>query len=216
MPGLSRRREPPGHRHPDRQPADLRAQPPLARLPAWAPRWWARSSAKRQGQAGSSGTWATAAPTACAAGKIAQLTRDHSLVNDYLPPCPTSPTSRSAELPKNVITRALGMQDHVTVDLARATTPQIGDTYRALLRRPLGHAHRRRRNPRRHPDERPRRSSCPRGCRDLPAANRLGLEEANEHSEAARTTSQVEPSAVQSKASHTLPGPTPSPEPGMK
>jgi PPM family protein phosphatase len=50
-------------------------------------------------------------------GKIVQLTRDHSLVNDYLLAMPELTEEQRSELPKNVITRALGMQDHVTVDL---------------------------------------------------------------------------------------------------
>ncbi|MCC6901322.1 MAG: Stp1/IreP family PP2C-type Ser/Thr phosphatase [Polyangiaceae bacterium] len=61
-------------------------------------------------------------------GKIAQLTRDHSLVNDYLLAMPELTEEQKSELPKNVITRALGMQDHVTVDL-QSDDAQIGDTY---------------------------------------------------------------------------------------
>ena len=61
-------------------------------------------------------------------GKIAQLTRDHSLVNDYLLAMPELTDEQKSELPKNVITRALGMQDHVTVDL-QSDDAQIGDTY---------------------------------------------------------------------------------------
>jgi len=50
-------------------------------------------------------------------GKIAQLTRDHSLINDYLMMMPDMPKEAMDILPKNVITRALGMQDSVVVDL---------------------------------------------------------------------------------------------------
>ena len=46
-------------------------------------------------------------------GRISQLTRDHSLVNDYLKVMPDMPEDQRNELPKNVITRALGMQDSV-------------------------------------------------------------------------------------------------------
>jgi protein phosphatase len=63
-------------------------------------------------------------------GAISQLTRDHSLLNDYLLVMPDMSKEQQAELPKNVITRALGMQDSVTVDLVPAT-PQLGD--RVLL-----------------------------------------------------------------------------------
>jgi protein phosphatase len=50
--------------------------------------------------------------------KIELLTRDHSLVNDYLMMMPDMPKEAMDVLPKNVITRALGMQDSVVVDLA--------------------------------------------------------------------------------------------------
>ncbi len=63
-------------------------------------------------------------------GEISQLTRDHSLLNDYLLVMPDMSKEQQAELPKNVITRALGMQDSVTVDLVPAN-PEAGD--RVLL-----------------------------------------------------------------------------------
>jgi serine/threonine protein phosphatase PrpC len=61
-------------------------------------------------------------------GEIALLTRDHSLVNDYLLAMPDLTDEQKSELPKNVITRALGMQDSVVVDLQR-DEPQSGDVY---------------------------------------------------------------------------------------
>jgi protein phosphatase len=61
-------------------------------------------------------------------GKIRQLTRDHSLINDYLLAMPDLSEEQKNELPKNVITRALGMQDQVVVDLQH-DDPQPGDTY---------------------------------------------------------------------------------------
>jgi serine/threonine protein phosphatase PrpC len=61
-------------------------------------------------------------------GKIVQLTRDHSLVNDYLLAMPELTEEQRSELPKNVITRALGMQDHVTVDL-QSDDAVRGDVY---------------------------------------------------------------------------------------
>jgi PPM family protein phosphatase len=61
-------------------------------------------------------------------GAIMQLTRDHSLVNDYLLAMPELTEEQKNELPKNVITRALGMQDHVTVDL-QSVDAEIGDLY---------------------------------------------------------------------------------------
>jgi len=51
------------------------------------------------------------------AGGITQLTRDHSLLNDYLLVMPNLTDSQKERLPTNVITRALGMQDAVAVDL---------------------------------------------------------------------------------------------------
>jgi protein phosphatase len=51
------------------------------------------------------------------AGTIQQLTRDHSLLNDYLAAMPDMTDEQRSELPKNVITRALGMQNTVDVDL---------------------------------------------------------------------------------------------------
>lgn len=61
-------------------------------------------------------------------GRISQLTRDHSLVNDYLKVMPDMPEDQRSELPKNVITRALGMQDSVEVDLL-AHEVRVGDTF---------------------------------------------------------------------------------------
>jgi serine/threonine protein phosphatase PrpC len=61
-------------------------------------------------------------------GKIQQLTRDHSLINDYLLAMPDLTDEQKSELPKNVITRALGMQDQVVVDLQH-DDPTKGDVY---------------------------------------------------------------------------------------
>ena len=61
-------------------------------------------------------------------GEIQQLTRDHSLFNDYLLAMPDLTEEQRRELPKNVITRALGMQDQVAVDLQNDES-QDGDTY---------------------------------------------------------------------------------------
>jgi protein phosphatase len=61
-------------------------------------------------------------------GKIQQLTRDHSLVNDYLAAMPDMSEEQRSELPKNVITRALGMQDSVEVDIQNEES-RPGDTY---------------------------------------------------------------------------------------
>lgn len=58
-------------------------------------------------------------------GAIEQLTRDHSLYND---PPPHLTEAERAELPRNVITRALGMDDHVAIDLL-AHDALAGDVY---------------------------------------------------------------------------------------
>lgn len=61
-------------------------------------------------------------------GEVRLMTRDHSLINDYLLAMPELTEEQKGELPKNVITRALGMQDHVVVDL-QADEPIVGDIY---------------------------------------------------------------------------------------
>ena len=61
-------------------------------------------------------------------GQIQLLTRDHSLINDYLLAMPDLTEEQRSELPKNVITRALGMQDQVVVDLQH-DEPHAGDVY---------------------------------------------------------------------------------------
>jgi protein phosphatase len=61
-------------------------------------------------------------------GAIQLLTRDHSLINDYLLAMPDLTEEQRSELPKNVITRALGMQDSVEVDLLAHDT-RLGDTF---------------------------------------------------------------------------------------
>ena len=50
-------------------------------------------------------------------GNIEQITRDHSLINDALALKPDLTQEELARLPKNVITRALGMKDAVKVDI---------------------------------------------------------------------------------------------------
>ena len=50
-------------------------------------------------------------------GKLMQLTRDHSLLNDYLLVMPNLTDAQKERLPSNVITRALGMQESVAVDV---------------------------------------------------------------------------------------------------
>lgn len=61
-------------------------------------------------------------------GSIEQLTRDHSLVNDYADAMPEMSEEQKGDLPTNVITRALGMQEHIPVDLG-VHEAQVGDVY---------------------------------------------------------------------------------------
>lgn len=61
-------------------------------------------------------------------GKIEQLTRDHSLVNEALALKPDLTKAQIARLPKNVITRALGMAPVVQVDI-RTERLQPGDAF---------------------------------------------------------------------------------------
>ena len=62
------------------------------------------------------------------AGDITQLTRDHSLLNDYLLVMPNLTDAQRERLPSNVITRALGMQEGVAVDLYFENV-EPGDVY---------------------------------------------------------------------------------------
>jgi protein phosphatase len=61
-------------------------------------------------------------------GEITQLTQDHSLLNDYLRAMPDLTQDQRDELPRNVITRALGMTESVQVDVS-ADEPRPGDVY---------------------------------------------------------------------------------------
>ena len=61
-------------------------------------------------------------------GEIVQLTRDHSLVNEHLMMSPELSEEDADFPPRNVITRALGMNDSVTVDLVH-DEPRPGDRY---------------------------------------------------------------------------------------
>jgi protein phosphatase len=57
---------------------------------------------------------------------IELITTDHSLINDYLRAAPDLTEDQLAELPRNVITRALGMQESVLVDF-QTHKPEVGD-----------------------------------------------------------------------------------------
>ncbi len=62
-------------------------------------------------------------------GSISQLTRDHSLLEDYKEARPDMTEEEARNFPhKNVITRALGMRDNVVVDISRVDL-QDGDRF---------------------------------------------------------------------------------------
>lgn len=61
-------------------------------------------------------------------GQIEQITHDHSLINDFAAARPDLTDEQRSELPKNVITRALGMQEQVQVDLGAFDT-RPGDVF---------------------------------------------------------------------------------------
>ena len=61
------------------------------------------------------------------AGKLELLTRDHSLVNEALALDPSMSAEELSRLPSNIITRALGMDAEVQVDLGSADVA-VGDT----------------------------------------------------------------------------------------
>lgn len=61
-------------------------------------------------------------------GTIEQLTKDHSLINDALALKPDLSQDELARLPKNIITRALGMKDAVKVDI-RSERIEPGDAF---------------------------------------------------------------------------------------
>jgi PPM family protein phosphatase len=61
-------------------------------------------------------------------GKIAQVTEDHSLLNDYIKMKRISKDEVDRFPHKNVIVRALGMKDTVAVDVVNLT-PGVGDVF---------------------------------------------------------------------------------------
>ncbi len=61
-------------------------------------------------------------------GDIAQLTEDHSLINDYIKMKRVTAEEAENWPHKNVIVRALGMKDTIQVDIV-TSTPRVGDCY---------------------------------------------------------------------------------------
>jgi serine/threonine protein phosphatase PrpC len=62
------------------------------------------------------------------AGELEQLTQDHSLINDVLETRPNVEDEALARLPRNVVTRALGMDDSVRASV-RSYRMVTGDRY---------------------------------------------------------------------------------------
>ena len=60
------------------------------------------------------------------AGKLEQLSQDHSLLNEYIRLKYVTPEEAATFPLKNVIIRAMGLQDWVTVDVATKTA-KTGD-----------------------------------------------------------------------------------------
>lgn len=60
--------------------------------------------------------------------EIIQLTRDHSLLSDALTLAPWMTEDEMAQLPPNVVTRALGIREEVEIDIHREKT-KAGDVY---------------------------------------------------------------------------------------
>lgn len=102
-------------------------------------------------------------------GSIDQLTRDHSLVNDYADAMPEMSEEQRGEVPTNVITRALGVQEHVPVDIAGHEV-QIGDVYLLCSDGLTGMV-----------DDEELLELVTRSSADLPGACRLLINTANEH-----------------------------------
>jgi protein phosphatase len=61
-------------------------------------------------------------------GKLELLTHDHSLINDALALKPDLTPEELSRLPKNIITRALGMREEVKVDI-RSEAVRAGDIF---------------------------------------------------------------------------------------
>ena len=60
--------------------------------------------------------------------EIKQLTRDHSLLSDFMQAMPDMSEEKIQSIPKNIITRALGMQPFVEIDMSRIGIEK-GDLY---------------------------------------------------------------------------------------
>lgn len=60
--------------------------------------------------------------------EVTQLTSDHSYYNEYILAMPDLTEEQRAELPRNIITRALGMHDGVQVDVCEDVYEE-GDVY---------------------------------------------------------------------------------------
>ena len=120
-------REPAGLRHQARQPPHLRDLDRDLRYKGMGTTIvvdaWSRATRS------TSATSATRASIASATAGSQQLTRDHSLLEDYKEAKPDMTEEEERNFPhKNVITRALGMRETVQVDI-RSHQIKSGDVY---------------------------------------------------------------------------------------
>ena len=131
---------------------------PTRSTPAWARRWWWASSATSRvlmGHVGDSRAYRLRG------GRLQQITRDHSLLQEQIDAGLITPEQAAFSANKNLVTRAVGVEDTVLLEPqhdvhARRHLP-------AVLRRPVGHARRRRAS----------RRCCRRTTRSTAAASAL-------------------------------------------
>ena len=64
----------------------------------------------------------------CRNGELAQLTNDHSLVQELIDRGFFTPEEAAESTPRNLVTRALGIEENVTVDISQSTI-QADDIY---------------------------------------------------------------------------------------
>ena len=166
-----------------------RSRRPTARstsTPAPTPPWpgWGRRSPRRSStprpRRSRSATSATAAPTACARGKLERLTRDHSLVEEMRRKGQLTEAQAEDHPQRSIITRALGPEPEVEVDV-QTVPAQSGRRLPALLRRADD-------------DARRRADRAPAGRRDLDGRRRCARWSTKPTGPGAATTSPRSPS----------------------
>ena len=89
-----------------------------------------------------SATWATRAPTAARAGRLSQITRDHSLLQEQIDAGLITAEQAAFSANKNLVTRAVGVEDTVLLE-THLHDVHAGRCLPAVLGRPVRHARRR-------------------------------------------------------------------------